>query len=188
MEWITWVLLESLPALGVCLFLLNFTTLVLWRRGGSPRPLLVTLMLSAVLLLVQAFVTTRGEHARAILRRIERDLLVGRTAAFEASLAPSFRAAGMERDDFVDFARRRMESLRILFLQRISGRVESSSDDAFVYHAGYTSSIATEGVSITLQSGWRITFVRTGNQWRIGMLDTPTIQGRKITRWAELER
>lgn len=188
MQWITWILFESLPALGVCLFLLNFATLVFWRRGGSPRPLLVTLLLAAVLLPTQALVTTQGEHARDILRRIERDLLAGRTAAFEASLAPSFRAAGMERDDFIDFARRRMESLRIHLLQRLGGRVESSSEDRFVYQVSYASTISTEPLSGTINSTWRVTFVRVDGAWRIGMLDTPTIQGRKITRWAEIER
>ena len=40
-----WFFLESVAALGVVLFLVNFALLVNWRRRGKPRPLLVGLVM-----------------------------------------------------------------------------------------------------------------------------------------------
>ena len=92
MEWVTWLLFESVAALGSVLGLVLFALLVHWRRSGQVRPLLLGLGVAAALLLVQVLVVTRREHAGRILAAIERDIVAARTAALEAALRQTSRA------------------------------------------------------------------------------------------------
>ena len=188
METLVWVLFESTITLAVVLALANFFLLVYWRRSGRPRPLLIGLAVAVVLLVLQALVVTKREHAAAILQRIETDLLVSRVEALDRALATDFQAGSRDHDRFVDFARRQLEVVEIHWLMRTSPRVEESQKDTFTISVGYTADVTAHGYVGPVGSRWRLTFVREAGEWRIGRIDPPMINRRQFDDWRDFRR
>lgn len=184
-----WILLESLPALGIVLFILNFWLLVWWRRGGSARPLLTALLLSGVMLIVQAAVTTQREHAARVLDSIERGVPRADVTALNAALANGFSAGPMSRAEFVSLARSRLQDIKVGATRRLSLEIDESSAERFVALAAYQCDIAHPELGAGwLATGWRFTFVREGDTWRISDIDLPTVNGIKLTNWNDRGR
>lgn len=180
MDWLRWLLLESTAALGAALFLLNFFLLVHWRRRGRAGPLLVALAASASLLAAQALVVTRRERADRTLAAIERDLLLGRLGAVEAALGEGSRCDGMDRADFLDFARRQLDRIRVDALWRTHLSTAPAPDGSFIARAVYLSDVRTDDYVGRTKSSWDVTFVRTGAGWRIGGLRLVELNGRPV--------
>lgn len=188
MEWVQWLFFESLAALGTLLFLVNYALLVYWRRRGRGRPLLIALALTPLLLIAQDWIATPRERATAVLRSIEHELPRAQVAALEASLARDFAADLMDRDDFVAYARRGLESVRIVQLSKPRLKIEESSADSFVVRATYVAVVEVAGMpSRPFPTIWRITFVRRGERWLIGRIELPLVAGTQIRNWAQLQ-
>lgn len=188
MEWAQWLFLESLAALGTLLFLVNYALLVYWRRRGRGRPLLIALALTPLLLFAQDWIATPRERAVAVLRSIEHELPLAQVAALEAALAQDFAADPMDRTDFVAYARRGLESVRIVQLSKPQLKIEESSADSFVVRAAYTVVVELADIpSRPFRSTWRITFVRRGERWLIGRIELPVVAGTQIQNWAQLQ-
>lgn len=184
MDWLTWFFLESAAALAVGLGLILFWLLVLWRRGGSARPLLIGLLLAIVLLGVQQVVDTPRERAARILAAIERDVIAGRTAALAASLADTFVAAGMDRSRFVEYAREQLQRVRIEWVRRGELVIEPLARDRFLASVGYQAGVIVRDADAGfVPSRWRITFGRTSDGWKITTIDPPTIAGQQFRDW-----
>jgi hypothetical protein len=189
MTWLTWILFESLPALGAALGVALFVLLVLWRRGGSSRPLLIGLAVAAILLLVQTVVVTQREHAIRVLDVIERDVLEARTAGIVAQLAPSFEWQPLRPDEsFAAFAERQFDRVRIQWIDRWLVRVVASQADRFTARVSYTAGVATGGYSGPLQSAWDFTFVRTADGWKIQRIEPRELAGRANPEWSAIQR
>jgi hypothetical protein len=185
---LVWLLFESIVALGIILALVNFFLLVHWRRSGRPRPLLIGLAASLVLLVVQGLVVTKREHAAAILQRVEADLLAARVDALDRALSAGFRAGSWDHDGFVDFARRQLELVKIHWLRRSSPRVEQSQKDRFVVSVGYLADVTVQGFVGAVRSRWRITFMREGDEWRVETIDPPEIERHQYCNWRQVGR
>ena len=166
MSWVTWVFLESWVALSALMAVVCFFLLVHWRRGGRALPLLVGLGVWAVLLGVQAFVTTPREHARGILRGIEQDVLNARVDNLRAALAPDFRAGGYDPAEFVEMVRGRYEVINVIWLRRTSLVVTEMTEDRMVVEAAYLADVRSEYTG-TFSSRWRVTFARHPGGWQI---------------------
>ncbi len=186
MDWLRWIFLESFLALAIPLFLLNFALLVRWRRGGRPRPLLVALAVSVLLLAVQALVVTRHEVARGILAPIERDVLAGRSDALPAALAPDFYADGMNAGEFVEFAAAGLRRVRVNRLWRTRLEVVSGAGDAFIAEAVYLADTDVGVYSGGLKTEWEITFVRRGGEWLIGGIRAVAVNNQPVDDLREL--
>ncbi|MBL8877557.1 MAG: hypothetical protein JNG88_00430 [Phycisphaerales bacterium] len=186
MSLIRWVFLESLPALGVVLFVSNFWLLVWWRRGGSARPLLASLGISGVLLIVQVVVTTQREHAARVLGAIEQGVPRADVSGLDAALASSFAAGPMSRAEFVNLARSRLQDIKVNTVRRLSLEIAESGVSRFVALAAYQCDIVHPDFgSGWVATGWRFTFVREGEAWRIAEIDLPTVNGVKLGSWRE---
>ena len=188
MVWMRWVLLESAWALGILLFVANFVLLVYWRRSGRPRPLLIGLGVAAALLIVQALVVTRPEHARRVMAGIEDDVLNARTGNLAAALAPTFAAGSMNADDFIDFVQRQYNHVRVRDLHRVSLQIRESQSDRFVAAVAYWAEITVSDYAGMVQTSWDITFVQTPNGWQVNAIDPTHIPGHDRPDWGSLDR
>jgi len=187
MAWLTWIFLESLPALAAVLGTVLFVLLVIWRRGSSPRPLLVGLAVAAVLLIVQQVVVTQREQADRIMTPVELDILEGKIAALRDAVAPDFTSGHFDRDEFLDYAAGRLDAVNVRWLDRRQFVVVDSGSDRFTLEVAYLATISGD-YGGTFPSRWRIDFAKTPAGWRIthirclklAWLDTPS--------WEDLTR
>lgn len=166
MNWLTWIFLESLPALASLLGTALFILLVIWRQTGRPRPLLVGLGVALVLLVVQAAVVTQREHAGRIMHEVEIDLSEGRVDALAATLAPDFTAGNRDRETFIAYVHSWIERVDIRWLDRQNLHVIESSPDQFAISVGYLATV-TGDYAGTVPSRWRINFIDTRYGWMI---------------------
>ncbi len=168
MNWLTWILFESPVALGTALLPPLFVLLVLWRRRGRAQPLLVGLAAAAALVILQALVSTRREHAVRLLDPIERELVQARTTALGAALAQNFDAGCLDRDAFLAQVEQSLHRIRIRWLERWRLTIQDSDPDQFTAAAEYLAEVNTEGIAHTPRSAWELLFVRTPAGWRLG--------------------
>jgi hypothetical protein len=190
MDFLIWLLLESTLALGGCLVVLLFVLLVRWRRTLKPRPLLIGLALSVVLLLLQALVVTRREHADRIMRAIELDLVASRPDAITAALSERFYVSetGWDRDRFLDRVRQYLEAVDVRTLTRRKLAVETSEAGRFQIYVSYLADISTRELDSPVLSRWQIEFVDEAGQWRILTIQPTSIERRPIGGWKGLPK
>ncbi len=186
-NWLSWILFESLAALGAVLGVVLFALLVHWRRSGRPRALLIGLAVAVVLFIVQALVVTQREHAARILTAIENDLVASRSDALAAALSPDF-AWDHPRGDFISYVERQLTRVDIRWVERFRLRVSESQPDRFTVLASYRADIATPGYAGSLPSTWSLTFVRTPDGWKIIQIKPVRILGYDNPTWLGLER
>lgn len=189
MAWLTWLLLESRPALLVLVTLALFALLIYWRRTGRGRPLWVGLALAGGLVVIQELVVTRREHAGRMLHAIEQDLLASRTTALEAALADDFDAGeDLDRAAFLAYVRAHLEVIHIRWLDRLRLRVVASAGGEFAvlvsYHADVTGFLATGAVI----SEWRLHFAWREPRWRITHIRPVSFAGETRVSWRGLDR
>ncbi len=190
MDTLRWFFFESTIALGAVLFLFAFGLLVYWRRGGSPRPLLVALLVGVVLLIVQAAVVTPREWADRLMRQVQIDVLASQTQRMAGVLAPSFRITDEDwgRDDFLELVRSYYRRLTVRSLRRRLFEVGKVRDDVFTLTVSYLAEVETRDFSGPVLSRWEIEFVRSDGVWRIGSIRPVEINHRPVQRWRRLPR
>jgi len=186
MDWLVWFFFESLPALAAVLFTANFVLLVYWRRSGRHRPLLVGVTLALALLIIQALVVTRREHARHVLTAIEKDVLASRRDHLAAAFAPSFTAGRMTRDEFLDYVGRQYHRVHVRQLNCSELRVKESRPDEFVVAVAYQGDITVGDYVGWVRTRWDVTFVRTAAGWQIARLQPRYVEGITDPTWADL--
>jgi hypothetical protein len=174
-EWVTWVLFESLPALAAVLFTVNFVLLVYWRRRERARPLLIGLAVAAILLTVQALVETRREAALRILSGIEHDALAGQTVALAGALAPGFDAVSQV------FAH-----VHVYALHRGAVHVRDSGPDQFVVSVVYLGDVEAHAFRGPVSTRWDITFVRGEQDWQISAIRPRFVEGLHDPSWRRI--
>ncbi len=167
MDWLVYIFIESTLTLGVLLALVCFCLLVYWRREGRPRPLLIGLAVSALLLIVQTAVTTQREHAWRILARIERDVLAGETDRLAASLSDDFSAARYDKPRFIELVDGRYDVVSVIWLRRLSCTIVESTADSFTAEVGYLGEVRASEYMTAIDSKWRIKFIRRERDWKI---------------------
>lgn len=187
MEWITWLLFESPPALAAVTGTILFFLLVYWRRRNRALPLLIGLAVTLLLFVTQSLVTTQREHALAIMGGIERDLIGGRATALAAALANDFGGgAGLDRDEYLKLVRKYFESIRLNVINNTQMRVLTSEPDRFVVQAGYLADIVHRDYAGTFPSRWEITFVQTSAGWRIRDIRSTYLGGLGDPDWTHI--
>jgi hypothetical protein len=183
-EGLTWLFLESPAALGTCLGLMLFGLLVYWRRTLKPRPLLVGLAVTIVLLLVQKVVVTQREHAGLILDAIQSDLLASRSDAIERSLHDPFTAGRMDREDFLRLVREKLRTVRIITLARSALVVTKREPAAFEVKAAFASRVNVgEFGRYPIPTSWMLRFERQGERWTIRQIEPISLGGRGGVSW-----
>lgn len=187
MDWLSWVLFESLAALAAVLVTGLFVVLVYWRRSGNVRPLLVGLGLAVVLLALQWLVVTHREHAGRVLVTIEQDLRRGRATALGTALAPGFVAGERDREQFIGYVERRLRQIRIHWLERTRLQMVESNGGRFVILAGYVADVGGQ-YSGRIPSRWRIEFTRTPAGWQITAIEPEMLAFQENMTWPALDR
>jgi len=190
MDTLIWLFLESTLALGGCLAILLFILLVRWRRTLKPRPFLIGLAVAMALLVVQALVVTRREHADRIMERIELDVVASRPDAIAAALSARFHIAEpeMDADKFVELVRSYMRRVDVHTLTRRGMDVTASEGDTLEISINYWADISAPDYSGMVRSRWTITFVREGGGWRILTVEPTMIGQRPVDGWRGLRR
>ncbi|HMQ15484.1 MAG TPA: hypothetical protein PKC49_05865 [Phycisphaerae bacterium] len=188
MDLVGYVLLESPLVLSIILALINFALLVAWRRGGSPRALLISLGLAAMLLVVQALVVTQRERAGRVLAAIERDLVEGRLGALDAALAADFETQGVGRAEFLAMVADALRQARVTWLRRTELALAPASAEGFAVEAAYVADLDASDYRGTLRSRWRIAFARREGRWRITAIEPLRIDGVTGNDWKRLMR
>lgn len=187
MTWLTWFFLESLPALAASLFTANFILLVIWRRGGRVRPLLIGLAVSVVLITVQGLVVTRREHAAALLKGIERDLMSAQTGRLAAALADDFQTGNLDKGQFVALVARRYETLRVCSLHCSQLEVRDCQPDQFIVETAYQADVRGDLGGGWIRSRWELTLSRAPDGWRIAAVRPLYIDGFDHPDWRALD-
>jgi hypothetical protein len=185
---VTHVLFESTLALGAILGLAVFALLVHWRRMLKPRPFLIGLGLSVALLIVQAAVVTRREHAERIMRAVERDIVASRSAALSAALSDRFRIAetGWDRADFLDLVERYMARVDVRTLRRRRLEIRRSEGNEFQIYVSYLADVSGRDFGTTVLTRWFITFVRENGAWRIVTIEPSEFDNRSVGGWRNI--
>lgn len=188
-----WLLFESVTALGALLGTILFVLLVYWRRGGSARPLLVGLGVTAILLIVQSVVNTPREQAKRVLGAIVDDLIKGQATALAAALAPDFVADDgsqrtLDRAKFLDYIGRRLERVDVTYAYQTQLDVTESDGERFTVNAGYLSDVVIDQFSGTFRSRWLITFRRGDSEPQIVNIRPDFVDGIPTPTWAEIAR
>jgi len=190
MAFCKWFFLESTLALAGCLAVVLFALLVRWRRTLRPRPLLIGLGLAAALLIVQAAVVTRREHADRIMRQIESDLVASRVDALAGALSARFQIpqTGWDRERFIGIARRYLAWIDIHTLTRRALEVQRSEPERFEIYVSYLADASTEDFRYVGLSRWLIAFVREEGKWRIVEIQPTELDRRPVAGWSKLPR
>ncbi len=193
MDWLTWLLLESPAALGTLLGLTLFVLLVRWRRGGSPRPLVVALAVSVVLLVTQALVVTHRERAAHVLDAIAADIVRARTGALAAALDEQFdagrhRGEPLTRARFVEDVQALLRRISVVWVQRTDLDITGRQPGRFVAEAQYLAEINYDQLSGTFRSRWAVTFARTAHGWQIVQIEPMFIDGVPVASWERIAR
>jgi hypothetical protein len=187
MQWLTWLLFESVVALGIVLGVTLFVLLVYWRRTGRARPIQIGLVLATGLLILQSAVTTRREHALQTMQVVERALLEARASDLAPVLADDFEAGGRKRDEFIRYVGEWLQRERVRLLERYQPQVEDSEDERFTLRITYSAEL-TGDYRGNLPSTWALKFVWTPNGWRIGDIQPIMIAGMDEATWGSIER
>lgn len=188
MNFLVWLLFESTPALAGCLAVVLFVLLVHWRRTLKPRPFLIGLAVAVVLLVVQALVVTRREHADRILGRIETDIVASRMEALATALAPGFYIpeTDWDRARFLDRVQQYMERVDVRTLIRRQLEVEAGEADRFQIEVSYLADVSAANYAGAVFSRWRITFVEVGDQWQILTVEPISLNQHSVHGWDDL--
>jgi hypothetical protein len=184
------LLFESTLMLGGCLAVILFVLLVYWRRTLKPRPLLIGLALTAVLLIVQAAVVTRWEHADRIMKRIEAAVLASQPEPIEATLSERFHIAetGWDRADFIKIVRSYMSRVDVHSLSRRALEVTAEQPDSFQIYISYLADASTRDYRQAGLSRWRIRFVREADGWRIVSIEPTELDRTTVRGWRGLPK
>ncbi len=190
MDWLRWFFLESVPALVGVLGVVLFVLLVYWRRGASPRPLLVGLLAGAAMLILQAVVVTPREHADAIMNRIEADVRASRVDAIRDALSPAFQIESPHwgREEFLDVVRGYMRRVDVRTLTRRLFELSERKTDGFRLTVSYLADIRARDFSGAVLTRWRIDFERREDGWRIRRIVPLEINHQIIRGWRGLRR
>jgi hypothetical protein len=177
-----WFFFESTAALASVLGVVLFVLLVVWRRSGKARPLVIGVAVSAVLLSLQGFVVTRKEQATRILDSIESDLVHGHADALAAALTPDFETEqrsgrALNRRDFLELVAQRLQRTRIGWINRSGLQTGESRPDHFVVTVAYMAEAYVENFGGVFRSRWTITFARSPEGWRIQHIRADEIEG-----------
>lgn len=181
------VLFESPLILGIALGFINFVLLVLWRRGGSPRPLVLGLFVAAGLLLAQALIVTNRERAGMVMRPIERDLVASRMDALPLALAFDFAAGEMEQGEFLALVREQLRRVRITWIRRTALEVVRAGTESFVAEVAYLAEIDARDYRGPVRSRWRLAFRRDEEGWRIVTIEPISLDGIPAD-WSDISR
>ncbi len=187
-DFLVWLLFESTLLLGGCLGVMLFVLLVHWRRTLQPRPLLIGLALAVVLLIAQAAVVTRKEHADRIMERIETAVLASQPEVIAGTLSTRFRIEKPEMDgeQFTDLVRAYMQWVNVRSLSRTALTIEESRDDTFRASLSYLGEVTARDFTGLVQSRWNITFVRDQDGWHILSIEPTMLQRQTIKGWGDL--
>ena len=188
MNTLSWLLFESKLGLGAILVVAMFILLVHWRKTLKPRPFLIGLGLSLVLLIVQNVVVTRREQADHTMREIETAVLESRPDGIRPFLAGRFRISenNWDADDFVGEVGDWMRVVDVRTLSRRALRIESSSDDEFQIYVSYMADVSHRSYSGTTLSRWAITFVPDDDAWRISEIKPVELNKQSLSGWRGL--
>lgn len=185
MTLIKWVLLESVWALGVLSLLALFGLMVYRAQTGNGRPVLVGLAVMVILFAVQAAVTTDRERVRQILDGVRRDVLNAETTNLRQSLSHDFSVAGLDANAFCDLVDGRFNVVRPIYVREIALEVNEAREGRLEARVTYWADVrlASEGVTQSTTSSWKLTFVETEAGWKIQYIepDGPTFHG-----WGEV--
>ncbi len=186
-DFLVWLLFESTLMLGGCLAVMLFILLVHWRRTLKPRPLLIGLAIAVVLLIVQAAVVTRKEHADRIMKRIETAVLASQPEVIAGTLSARFRIEQPEMDGerFADLVRAYMQWVNVRTLSRRALTIEESRDDTFRASLSYLGEVTARNFTGLVQSRWSITFIRDQDGWRILSIEPTMLQRQAVKGWGD---
>ncbi|MBU0616192.1 MAG: hypothetical protein KKI02_00595 [Planctomycetes bacterium] len=190
MDFLVQLLFESRLMLGGCLAVMLFVLLVYWRRTLKPRPLLIGLAIAVVLLVVQAAVVTRWEHADQIMKRIEAGVLASQPEAIAPALSGRFHIAETNWDDqeFLDRVRQYMQAVDVRTLTRRALEIEENDADQFQIYVSYWADISTRDSAGGLLSRWRIVFVAEEHGWRIISIEPTQMDRTTVRGWKGLPK
>ena len=189
-DFLVQLLFESRLMLGGCLAVMLFVLLVYWRRTLKPRPLLIGLAIAVVLLIVQAAVVTRWEHADRIMTRIETAVLASQPEAIVAALSGRFHIAetNWDGEEFLDRVRRYMQAVDVRTLTRRTLEIEENDADRFQIYVSYWADVSTRDFAGGLLSRWLIRFVRDDDGWRIISIEPTQMDRRTVRGWRGLPK
>lgn len=185
---LSWIFLESPIALGVLCGFTLFWLLVYWRRGGSPRPLLIGIIVCALLFVAQSLIQTTRERVLAVMERIEADVLVHQAGALQASLAPGFLVdlgtGAVDRFAFVGYAKAWLERLTVTSLTRTELKITPVDSATMDVQIAYLAQLRYKDYAGLHPSSWRIRFVRVDDKLQITAINPVNVAGAQGSGWA----
>ena len=176
--------------LGGGLAVILFVLLVHWRRTLKPRPLQIGLAIAVVLLIVQAAVVTRWEHADRIMQRIEAAVLASQPEPIEATLSEHFHIAetGWDRADFIRIVRSYMSWVDVHSLSRRKLEVTRNEPESFQIYISYFADASTSDYRHVGLSRWLIQFAHEADGWRIISIEPTQLDRTTVRGWRGLPK
>lgn len=186
METLRWLFLESTAAIVIVAGVSTFVGLVMWRRGESPRPLLVCLSVGLAWGLTSYLVVTPRERADDLMRRIEDDVRISRVGALSELLARDFRAGSMDRRAFLEFARETLDRVRVVQLYRSRLDICNEREGEFTAGLSYVGQIQFRNDAGGMKSRWNVRIGRTPDGWRVLGIEPESLNERPVKSWDDI--
>jgi hypothetical protein len=88
----------------------------------------------------------------------------------------------------VSYVRRRLQSIKVRWVERWRLEVSEDEGDRFRALARYTADVSGDSYAGALSSTWSLTFVHTPEGWRIAEIHPVEIAGFDNPTWGNLDR
>jgi hypothetical protein len=190
MDLLTHVFLESPFWLGgFCFGLFAFVLLARprWGRRGAAYALPLTLLVIALLFIVQRLVVTQREHIRqrldVFINAIERQ----DSSTIRHIISDAYQSEGMNRDVVHSYIDGRLQHLRVYDTRVPGPDVEIDGDNAEMELVASATVSVEGGVGDRHLGRWRIQWTRDGDDWKITSIQPRMIDMVRIESLRELQ-
>jgi len=161
---------------------------VYWRSTLRVRPFLIGCGVAVVLLIVQAAVVTKREHADRIMKRIETAVLESKPHGVGAELSDRFHAEPppMDQARFVELVRTYMQTVDVRTLYRSDMELMEVESGSFSLEVSYMGEVNARDFSGTVLSRWKLRCEREPEGWRIVNIIPIMLNKQRINGWHDL--
>jgi ketosteroid isomerase-like protein len=181
--------LERPVALLLCWIAVQFALICLWswrRSGATRRAAVVGFVALPALLGLSYAVVTPAEQIMSQCHAVARSVDDGDMGVISRTVAPEFKAAGLDRDAFLARVEQTLTRVRVDH-PRLSGITVDVSGDTAIATLTVVCRVRSHELTLdSLATRWRVAFRRHDGTWLITSIESvpvPPLNIRRMEEW-----